>query len=373
MSDLLATYPAGQTADTNFREDGPEGPEPDGTPERNEVLNAVDWNTILADLRAVEADLIASFQGETTLALRIADIISRVEALESAGSTDPDAIHDNVAAEIIAVAEKAVPIGADVLLIEDSAAGNAKKRVQITNLPGGSDPDAIHDNVAAEISALTEKTVPIAADHILIEDSAAANVKKRIQIGSLPAGGGGGGFQMDHLASKYYSGADEIVATNFDATDFNITATPLEIPNDGTYNQLKLRIDPPGGGSWGAGGGIVQIGLYADNGSQKPGALITTPGNIALPTSGSLGFEAVLTISEVLTAGDIVWLAYICDITPRPNGARSLQSKYILGQTGVLSTQLTGYQKGQNLPLPDPFPATPGLIQDCPNVMIRRA
>lgn len=54
---------------------------------------------------------------------------------------------------------------------------------------GGGDADAIHDNVAAEISILTEKVSPIGGDHILIEDSAAANVKKRIQITNLPAGG----------------------------------------------------------------------------------------------------------------------------------------------------------------------------------------
>lgn len=49
------------------------------------------------------------------------------------------------------------------------------------------DPDAIHDNVAAEISAITEKTLPVAADLLLIEDSAASNAKKRLQIGNLPA------------------------------------------------------------------------------------------------------------------------------------------------------------------------------------------
>lgn len=49
----------------------------------------------------------------------------------------------------------------------------------------GADGSAIHDNVAAEISILTLKATPIAADHLLIEDSAAANVKKRITIGSI--------------------------------------------------------------------------------------------------------------------------------------------------------------------------------------------
>lgn len=50
----------------------------------------------------------------------------------------------------------------------------------------GADGTAIHDNVAAEISAISEKTVPVAADLALIEDSAAANVKKKIQLGNIP-------------------------------------------------------------------------------------------------------------------------------------------------------------------------------------------
>ncbi len=58
-------------------------------------------------------------------------------------------------------------------------------------VPGGADADAIHDNVAAEISAITEKATPVDADLVVIEDSAAANAKKRVQLGNLPGGGGG--------------------------------------------------------------------------------------------------------------------------------------------------------------------------------------
>jgi len=51
------------------------------------------------------------------------------------------------------------------------------------------DTDAIHKSVAAEISTITEKTTPVSADLLIIEDSAAANAKKRVQIGNLPSSG----------------------------------------------------------------------------------------------------------------------------------------------------------------------------------------
>ncbi len=50
---------------------------------------------------------------------------------------------------------------------------------------GGASSTAIHDNVDAEISAITEKTTLVAADLVLIEDSAAANAKKKAQVGNL--------------------------------------------------------------------------------------------------------------------------------------------------------------------------------------------
>jgi len=120
------------------------------------------------------------------------EINQRLRALEtreySPTEGDPDAIHDNVAGEIVAIAEKVAPANADVLIIEDSAAANIKKRIQIVNLPGGADPNAIHVNIAGEIAGIAPKAVPIAADLLVIEDSAAANAKKSVQIGNLPGG-----------------------------------------------------------------------------------------------------------------------------------------------------------------------------------------
>ena len=48
------------------------------------------------------------------------------------------------------------------------------------------DDDAIHDNVANEITAVTEKPSAAAGDFLLIEDSDAGNVKKRLLVGNLP-------------------------------------------------------------------------------------------------------------------------------------------------------------------------------------------
>lgn len=101
---------------------------------------------------------------------------------------DSTAIHDNVAAEINAIAEKASPVNADLVIIEDSADDNNKKKAQIGNLPGAvTDSDAIHDNVAAEINAVSTKATPVTADVILLEDSADSWNKKKTPFSGLPA------------------------------------------------------------------------------------------------------------------------------------------------------------------------------------------
>ena len=53
----------------------------------------------------------------------------------------------------------------------------------------GSDTTAIHDDTASEISAITAKATPTTSDYLIIEDAAAGNAKKSITIGDLPASG----------------------------------------------------------------------------------------------------------------------------------------------------------------------------------------
>jgi RNA-binding protein YhbY len=54
----------------------------------------------------------------------------------------------------------------------------------------GTDGYAIHNNVAGEIAAIANKPSPVSGDYLLIEDSASANAKKQITIGALPFIGG---------------------------------------------------------------------------------------------------------------------------------------------------------------------------------------
>jgi hypothetical protein len=98
--------------------------------------------------------------------------------------------------------------------------------------PTQADADAIHDNVAAEISAITEKVTPVDGDWVLIEDSAASNVKKKAQLGNLPGAGGGGDLTLI---------AETVLAS--DATNIEFSSIP------GVHKDLmllcELRTDRP--------------------------------------------------------------------------------------------------------------------------------
>lgn len=75
-------------------------------------------------------------------------------------------------------------------LFIDSSDHKVKRKDEagdVTQVEGGAggDIDAIHDNVSGEINAITEKTTLVAADLFLIEDSEASNAKKKAQYGNL--------------------------------------------------------------------------------------------------------------------------------------------------------------------------------------------
>jgi len=103
-----------------------------------------------------------------------------IDVSSSGGGTDADAVHVNVGGEINGITAKATPTSSDILLIEDAADSNNKKKITIADLPATSDASAVHVDAANEITAITEKTSIDNQDEFIIEDSDASYVKKSI-------------------------------------------------------------------------------------------------------------------------------------------------------------------------------------------------
>lgn len=123
---------------------------------------------------------------------------------------DDTAIHNNKAGEINAIADKALPVGADVILLEDSADGFNKKKSSLGNLPVNAHAFAGSQHTSStisdiqtkasdgsffttesgEVNALTAKGSPVAGDFVIIEDSADSFNKKKVDVSVL-----GGGLQ----------------------------------------------------------------------------------------------------------------------------------------------------------------------------------
>jgi hypothetical protein len=77
--------------------------------------------------------------------------------------------------------------------------------------------------VNAEISSITAKGTPVDGDFLLIEDSAASDAKKRITIGDLPSSGGGGELPVAFVAGTVTVTAAGIWIIDSDAAIRTVT------------------------------------------------------------------------------------------------------------------------------------------------------
>lgn len=116
------------------------------------------------------------------------------------------------------------------------------------------DNDAIHDNVAAEISAITQKSTPVVTDVLLIEDSADSFNKKYIEIGDLPASGVDttGAIAGDDVIADG-SGSTAIRKNNFIATaaptanddsgdGYSVGSRWFDVTNDKMYECIDATL-----------------------------------------------------------------------------------------------------------------------------------
>ncbi|MBI9042933.1 MAG: hypothetical protein JEZ06_00520 [Anaerolineaceae bacterium] len=108
---------------------------------------------------------------------------------------------------------------------------------------GITDGDAIHDDVSGEIDAITEKTSPVNADLIIIEDSADSNNKKKVQLGNLPGGSFSGASLTKSSTQSISSGLNYLSfdGENYDTDSYHDNSTNnsrLTAPEDGWYEPI---------------------------------------------------------------------------------------------------------------------------------------
>lgn len=219
------------------------GPSNDATPDHTNdqiTINTTGTYTVSFD---------CSFSGTTattfTFKLRNnaveqnAGCVRSIGTATATGTTAFDTIITLSASDVLTIYVEADGASKSITPVEMELAVREIAPVNSSGPSGGSDSDAIHDNVAGEISAVAVKGTPVSGDYILIEDSAAGDVKKHVTIGSLPAGS-----EINDLASDGINGiVDDQLAVGTGAS----TAAYQTLPNGavsystagGTFSQAS--------------------------------------------------------------------------------------------------------------------------------------
>lgn len=169
----------------------------------------------------------------------------------------------------------------------------------------GSDSTAIHDNVSSEISAITEKTAPVNDDIVLIEDSEASNAKKRVKLSNLVAGGGGG----SSLSPENIFEFDDFVTNETTATNFKFVyvfgSNPSKISPEANHPGIIRLSSGVGGNSINVCSTAARFFLPADaftltfivrpNGHANADYQVGARGAVAWPTNEAIFVEALTT------------------------------------------------------------------------------
>ncbi len=182
----------------------------------------------------------------------------------------------------------------------DAASGDLEGDYPGPTVKNGADATAVHDNVSAEISAVSEKATPVSADLILIEDSADSHAKKKVQIGNLPGGGTAAPAWIG------FSGMGLVVAkgaTSYlgDGGGQNGTEANAEYycPAAGTLKNLRVYVSANASNNAGNTFKVrkngAATGIVVTYGAGTTGLLSDTVNTIAVVAGDRISFEMVNT------------------------------------------------------------------------------
>lgn len=210
-----------------------------------------------------------------------------------AGSvTDANAIHKGTASEIHGIALKASPVGADEIVIEDSAATWAKKRVAISTLPtsGGGQTDTVAGsngitNTGTNVNATLAPTYGTSVNTFCQgNDSRLSDSRTPTSHASSHSAGGADAVKLDDLAAPD------------DNTDLNASVTKhglLQKLGGGTTNFLRAD------GSWAAppsgGGGYQLIPITTNENTDQSSDMVVGALGITGASFGSATVKFVAT------------------------------------------------------------------------------
>ena len=178
---------------------------------------------------------------------------------------------------------------------------------------------------------------------------AGANVTITDPVGptSTIAASGGGGIPSVYTqfnSGRWYPGSSNVNV--YAAVQAEAWARPIYIPTSHTFTAIGVGVNLAA-----AAGGVVRLGLYADNGSGYPGALVTDYGTVSVAASGL----ASISITEALTAGNLYWLCAAFQGSPATQALMYFDD----GALSPIGGSTPYYAAGTGASL-SPFPVTYG-------------
>ena len=218
--------------------------------------------------------------------------------------------------------------------------------------------DAQLKRADGDINSFTVKTTPVSADILLIEDSAASFAKRKITIATLPTGGSGGTIDENirKIGTTQYESWYTPICSTTALTTGALTANrfyafPFIVPKTMTLDRIAINVTTAGTGNARLGiyTSSVSLGLYPD---QK----VIDAGEVSIASTGIKS----ITISQQLTA-EMYWLVLVSNGTPTIRCHALIGIMPLLGYTSSLGAEIAAvglYVSFTYAALPTTFPTT---------------